>query len=273
MKKFTLILVAFLFIAFGVVQEMAQGYEDQDYSGDYYKDQVIKILDQMQEEKENPPKVFCPTGIRNQASCLTCHTSPRFKLKEPEPNETLNLPYNTDIIVKNGERVGYYYLTDIEDTHFKRALDYLTRHGISKLVLEVNSPGGSLFLAWRIVGMMRSWMDGGKRTIETHCYGFAMSAGFLIFSSGTKGSRLVSPTCEGMWHELISFKMFAIETPSSTEEQSRILRHLQDTGNSWLSNMSNMSKDEIDAAVEKKEFWLRGTEMVERGFADGYLDQ
>ena len=117
---------------------------------------------------------------------------------------------------------------------------------------------------------MRYWMAKGK-IIETRCHGFAMSAGFLIFSSGSKGHRLVSQSAEFMWHELLTFKMFAIETPSSTEEQSRILRHLQDTGNEWLSSVSNMTKEEIDDAIHKKEYWLRGSEMVEKGFADGFL--
>lgn len=224
-------------------------------------------------EKEKPVIAQCPkTKVMGKvADCLTCHTAPNFKLKEAGIEDGYNFPNNTSIREENGKKIGYYFLSDINDHQFKDATDYIfKKHNLDRLVVEISSPGGSLFAGWRIVGLMQDWIGKGK-VIETRVYGFAMSAGFLIFASGSKGHRLVSKTGEFMWHELLTFSMFKIDTPSSTEEQSRILRHLQDTGNSWLASVSSLTKEGIDELVHKKEYWLRGVDMVKFGFADGFL--
>jgi len=241
----------------------------------YAGENPAKVLEAIKElVAEEQTKIQCVTGIKDQDKCLMCHTTPSFKLKETNKNEGLDIPTDCDILYDaDGSKYGRYFLTGINSNAFKKGIDYFMKHGVTRMIIEIQSPGGSLFDAWRIVGMMQAWMDNGKRTIETHCYGFAMSAGFLIFASGSKGKRMVSPTAEFMWHELLTFEMFAIKTPSSTEEQSRVLRHLQDTGNSWLASVSNMTKEDLDAKVKSKELWLRGTEMVEQGFADGFLDK
>jgi len=224
-------------------------------------------------EKDTPPLGKCPkTQIIGKADdCMKCHTQPSFRLKESSIDEGYNFPPYTKIITENGKKIGYYFLSDIADHYFSDAMYYIFgKHDLEKVIVEISSPGGSLFNAWRIVGLMQYWMTKNK-IIETRCHGFAMSAGFLIFSSGSKGYRLVSQTAEFMWHELLTFAMFKIDTPSSTEEQSRILRHLQDTGNQWLSSVSKLKKDDIDDLIRKKEYWLRGSEMVDKGFADGFL--
>ena len=80
-------------------------------------------------------------------------------------------------------------------------MGYCKRHGVDHLILEVQSPGGSLFEANKIMGLMKQWHVQGK-IVETRCYGFALSAGFLVFASGTPGYRKAAGSAELMWHEL-----------------------------------------------------------------------
>uniref|UniRef100_A0A6M3KXE9 Putative protease n=1 Tax=viral metagenome TaxID=1070528 RepID=A0A6M3KXE9_9ZZZZ len=225
----------------------------------------IKKMGEKANEKKAPDAGVCPK-TKMDSSCLTCHTAPSFKLKESPIDEGIEMPA---FGMKLNKDSVYYLIKDIESDPINKIFRWVQEHpAIKKITLEIHSPGGSLFDAYRIVSMIQAMQEDGY-IIETKCYGFAASAGFYIFAAGNKGHRLASPNAEFMWHELLTFAMFSVSTPSSTEEQSRVLRHLQDTANGWLASVSNLTKEEIDALIHKKEFWLRGSEMIKYGFADG----
>lgn len=217
----------------------------------------------------------CPV-CKMTESCLLCHTlnsDGKFALKEVPLDTWRTYPSRSMKIIKENENdIGYFLLESIDDDGIKAFFEYLNRYNIKKAIIEIQSPGGSLFSAWRVVGLMRTWESKGL-TIETRCHGFAASAGFLIFASGTKGHRFVNEQSELMWHELLTFKMFSLDSPSSTEEEARILRHLQDTGNTWLAKCSNLTKEELDKKIHKCEFWMNGQQAVDFGFADGFLNE
>lgn len=224
-----------------------------------------------------PTKGICPrTGIVGDVlDCMKCHAH-NWRLKEVNPHEIFSYPNDKTKIV---DEIGYFTITDtiglLEANQFKESLEYFTRHKISHIVIELYSPGGSMFSGLRLVGLMERWQAIHKsRIIETRCYGYAASAAFIIMTSGTEGYRYVSPVCQLMWHELIEFKMFSIETPSDKEEAARILRHFQDTMNTYLASCTNkMTKEDIDEKVKKKEFWMSGKQAVEiYGFADAFTN-
>jgi len=89
-----------------------------------------------------------------------------------------------------------------------------------------------------------------------------------FFCAGTRGYRVAGSRAELMFHELFTFKFIAIETPSDQEDQSRILRHLQDSITAWLAKRGKMSKADLDSRMRKKELWLNGLDAKELGFAD-----
>jgi len=210
---------------------------------------------------------LCPKTLMKD-SCLTCHSYPSFVLKEIGPNARYDYPVSG---MKISNDAAYYVLGDINAGEVQRVFDYVLWHPVvRKIIIEVHSPGGSLFDAYKIVGMMQHMMLIGY-TIETRVYGFAASAGFLVASSGSKGHRFVAPTAELMWHELMSFSLFSIDTPSDSEEKARVLRHLQDTANAWLARVSKMTLGEINDKIRKREFWMNGCQAIEYGFADGEL--
>ena len=217
----------------------------------------------------------CPaTTIVGEASdCLRCHVEGNFGVKETDPDALRNYPV-FGMFVRNG--YGYYVIKDIGEQladNMLKFFDYLTRHNIDKAILEIQSPGGSLFDACRVIGIMTEWEKAKVgRIIETKVNGFAASAGFLIATSGTVGHRYASKVSLLMWHQLYTFSMFKISTPSSSEDEAKILRYIQNTINNWIASRSKLTKEALAEKIEKKEFWVNGIDAVKYGFMDHLLD-
>lgn len=64
------------------------------------------------------------------------------------------------------------------------------------LTLMINSPGGDLAAGFAIIEVM----NGSRIPVRTIVLGEACSAGLLIAMSGSKGLRIVTPTCSIMSH-------------------------------------------------------------------------
>lgn len=226
-------------------------------------------------EKKGAALSICPkTKIADNDKCMTCHVAPNFQLREANPDACYDYP-DPDIKIRTtakGERYGYYLLTPIDSNGIFKFFDYMRQHKIKFVKVEIFSPGGSVMQAWRIVGLFQRFQAEGG-TIETEVSGFAASAGFLIFVAGSVGHRVVAPNAELMWHEVQSFKMYDLSNPSDKEDEARVLRHFQNTANTFIASRSKMSKEDIDAAIKKKEFWIKGAEALEFGFADKVLGE
>lgn len=204
--------------------------------------------------------------------CFECHIKGSFKVKETKPDAHLDYPNgNTRIVGFDcGQLEGYYTVKDINADQLQEALDFYKRHNIKNIVMELFSPGGSMFHGIKMTALMDDWYKNGG-TIETRVYGIAASAAFMVFVNGTPGRRFMSPQSHIMWHEVVSAKMFDISSPSDKEDEARILRHFQNTANEWLTKKSKLTKDDIDAKIRKKEYWMNGTDAVKAGFADGFI--
>ena len=219
-----------------------------------------------------PEKVQCPKTTMD-TDCLECHIKGNFKVKETKMDAHLVYPtYNMKVVLEGDNAKGYYVLEEINSTPVKDFFDYLDSHGITEAVIEVHSPGGSLFEAQRIVSLIQYWQSRGVH-VETRLYGMAFSAGFYIFVAGD--DRHISKYCDLMWHEIQSFEGFGmkIATPSDKEEAARILRHLQNVRHTYLATRGKLTKKEIDERVGKKEWWMSGPEAVKLGFADGLISE
>ena len=247
------------------------------YAGDECKECEDKPLPPVAERFEKViivPKgsdVACPATYQT-SMCTSCHTND-WGLKEIDPHLKYTYP-NIDTKIIDG--IGHFKIDGpISGFHpdgFSEALEYFKRHDITHVVVLIDSPGGSLFSSWLVVGLMEEAKRDGV-IIETRCYSMAMSGAFMIFAAGSDGYRLGSPTAEWMWHELISFEMFSIQSPSDKEEQARVLRHLQNTINSWIATRLDKTKDEVDSLVHKKEWWLNGIEAKNVGLVDRFTNE
>jgi ATP-dependent protease ClpP protease subunit len=226
-------------------------------------------------EPEEESEKGCPiTKITDNSYCFSCHIlirdadKIRYGVKEISPYNQYDVPYHTKII----DGVLHYILEDINSDSVANFLNYAARHPElgKRVVVEVNSFGGSVFEAWRIKSYFVRFEKMGY-TIETRTYGYALSAGFIVFVSGTMGHRLVDANAEFMMHELWSIEWPKVATPSSKEEEAKVYRHLQDNINNWIASRGNLSKDELDTLVEFRDYWLVGDEMIALGFADGFI--
>lgn len=73
----------------------------------------------------------------------------------------------------------------------------LTGSGDKLLTLYVNTYGGDLYQAFALIDMMCN----SRYPIRTIGIGAVMSAGFMIFVSGTPGQRIVAPNTGLMCHQ------------------------------------------------------------------------
>ena len=242
------------------------------YSWGYDEENIPEATIQEKEE-EGKLQSICPRTLMKE-SCLQCHTKD-WRTKEVPWDAHLSYPRNTKIYFeKKGTEIeskwGYHLLDYIDADTVKQVLDFFDDYGIRHVVFEIQSYGGSGFEMWRIVGLMQEWKENGG-IIETRVNGMAISAGFCIFVSGSKGYRLVNPYGELMWHEIQALEWPEVTNPSKTEERARVYRHLQDTGNSYIASLSKLTKEQLDEKVNFREFWMTGKEAVDFGFADGFI--
>uniref|UniRef100_A0A6M3JH49 Putative protease n=1 Tax=viral metagenome TaxID=1070528 RepID=A0A6M3JH49_9ZZZZ len=225
-------------------------------------------------DQKKAAKAFeCPySHISDQDKCFKCHgIGKEFKVIKETPEDAWRDYPSCHVRVIDG--IGYYDLNGeighgITGGLIQGFFRYLLKHEIKTAVIEIQSPGGSLFEGWRVKGYIEAAQAQGIK-VETRVYSFAASAGFLIFMAGD--TRTVAPTAELMWHELMTFSMFSLDTPSDKEDAARILRHLQDSANNWISERSGQDKDKLDAKIRKKELWVNGKEAVDMGFATGFI--
>jgi len=220
-------------------------------------------------EEKKKIEAQCPKTLLIE-NCLNCHvvSDGKFVLRETAPDAHLTYPVS---YMKILDGVGYYRLTAIDSDYVKSLFDYLDLHGIKKAEIEVHSPGGPLFEGQRIVGLIRGWQAKGG-TVKTILHAKAFSGGFFVFVAGSP--RLVDEHAELMWHEIQSYEGFGfkVSTPSDKEDDARIFRHLQDVLHEYLATRCKLTKQEIDAKVNKRqEWWMSGKQAVEFGLADGFI--
>lgn len=230
----------------------------------------------VQDDKDDGPKPICPITkvVGDVDDCLRCHVAPSWGIKEVAPYANMedSLPSFCKIVVRSGKPAIRYFLTGISDYNIRCVADWLEWHpDIRHLIIEIQSPGGSLFASQRIVGIMDMLKANGV-TVETRCYGFAASAAFYILVNGSPGYRYAASEAQLMWHELISFKMFDVSSPADKEDEADILRHLQETVNTRIAKVSNVTLEDLNKMIRKKELWLSGSQSIERGFIDHLTD-
>jgi ATP-dependent Clp protease protease subunit len=137
-----------------------------------------------------------------------------------------------------------------------------TKSDETLLTLYVNSPGGCLADAFALIDMMRL----SKHPIRTIGLGTICSAALLIFSSGTKGERLISKNAELMMHQYsneISGKHHELKSQilGGDLTNNRMIKLFQDTSNLDAKAIKSKLLSPTDA-------WLTAEELLQYGIAD-----
>lgn len=228
--------------------------------------------------EEEPPKddgvARCPyTTMTDQEQCLNCHAEGRdFKrIKETSPHDLFDYPPNLKIHQDDQGRYGLFNLEgaigDYTPSMLERAFRYLRRHDVNRMVIDIDSPGGSVFAGWKTKEVIDYYQKNGFDVV-TQVRSIAASAAFTIFCAAD--TRLISPTAELMQHELWTFSFLSLDTPSDSEHKAKILRHIQETITVWLASRAGMTKEELSDKIKKKEYWLNGAQAKRMNWATGY---
>lgn len=264
---FFLFIVAWVFLGMG---NLAISQTNETKVEALTEDRVLELIEE-QKQREG----VCPETNMDH-KCMDCHimAGTEWRVKEFREDAWREYPDNDDMWV-SGDSLHWRLDSDISHRSCDKAGEffaYADLHGFDHVVIELLSPGGSLFHASKIVSLMQEWRGKKEgRIVETRCYGYAFSAAFYLFSSGTVGHRYASPLAEFMWHELWLVAFSEVKTPSRLEDQARIFRALQDTVQHWLASRSDYSKEELDELIDHDEMWLNGQDMIDLGFADKLL--
>ena len=107
--------------------------------------------------------------------------------------------------VSNLQEAGYHLIMeDIDTSSCKAAIEFILENNFNnevkkpkELNLIICSPGGDLSAAFALIDVMR----GSSIPIKTTGLGMIASAGLLIFISGTKGKRLLTPNTSILSHQ------------------------------------------------------------------------
>lgn len=161
----------------------------------------------------------------------------------------------------------YMLVQTMNFEQLREDLIVLNNYSYNRLVIDLYSFGGSLFDAMGMISLFIKLQTEGK-VVEIHARGMVASAGTLILLSGSKGHRYIDRYALLMFHELWSFKFFAMETPSSKEAEALIYRKIQDNVNSYIISRSKVTKEELESRIRNKEFWLTSDEALKYGFVD-----
>jgi len=266
MKTFKLVMCAItlfaLFAFFGTVRAMDVG----DYN-------TVTLT------KSSDPAPYCPaTKISDNDRCMSCHTmmmengKPKFGLMEiPLSANFSERPSVLDIVQEGDEVVGRVEIGGTGGYALRAIADYYyTRPELKTLIMELQTPGGSVMDAWKAVGVIREMQSRGI-VIKVRCYGIAASAGVILLVAVDIGVRTVSELAEVMMHLVWTFTMFDLKTPDTAEDQAATLKHLQENINKFLLSRSKMTKEQLNECIYKKDYWMTGAEAVKFGLADKML--
>ena len=130
------------------------------------------------------------------------------------------------------------------------------------LTLYINSVGGDLYDAFAVIDLMRS----SKIPIKTVGIGSLMSAAFMIFVSGQKGSRVLTKNTSIMCHQFSSSYEGKEHDIKASEREVRFVKQ----------KMLDIIKDSTDMderTIKRKllppsDVWLSAQECLALGVAD-----
>ena len=130
------------------------------------------------------------------------------------------------------------------------------------LTLYINSVGGDLYDAFAVIDVMNS----SKIPIRTIGIGSLMSAAFMIFVSGERGSRSLAKNTSTMCHQFSSSYEGKEHDIKASERETRFVKQ------KMLDIIKN-STDMDERTIKRKllppsDVWLSAQECIDLGVAD-----
>lgn len=145
----------------------------------------------------------------------------------------------------------------------KQIIEYNIKGDVNQIQMVINSPGGACSAGFSIIDIME-W---SRIPIYTTGIGMIASMGLLVFMTGERGRRVVTPRTSILSHR---FSAFSFGTHSQLIagrkeedlEHDRIVQH-------YLIYSNMASQDELEKYLLRDvDTWLTPDEAIQYGLAD-----
>ena len=130
------------------------------------------------------------------------------------------------------------------------------------LTLLINSPGGDLSAAFALIEIMQ----GSRIPVRTVGLGEICSAGLIIFMSGAKGQRILTPTCSVMSHH------FSTGVSGNFHEILNVQKELNFVNRRIINqyiHCTGLTEDEVNTKlIPSRDVFLSPQEALQLNIAD-----
>lgn len=163
-----------------------------------------------------------------------------------------------------------FLIGEIDTESVKKIVQWIVYENASNvsdkvLTLYVNSPGGNLYDCFSLIDIMSA----SKYPIRTIGIGQVMSAGFLIFCSGTRGHRVIGRNTGIMCHQLS-------DTIDGKHHDLRATMREAENCNQRMIDIIKKNSSLDDRVINSKllnssDVYLKAEDMIKYGLADQIL--
>lgn len=131
--------------------------------------------------------------------------------------------------------------------------------------LFIQSYGGCIYDAWGLIGVM----EASKTPVYTYCYGYAMSAAFLVFLAGHR--RFAGRYATFLYHQL---SLWEYGRYQDVIEENDEAKWLQKRMEEYVSKRTKLNRKKLkDIRKTKKELYIHADQFLALGVADEIISE
>ena len=173
-------------------------------------------------------------------------------------------PTPGDLLWDNGI---YLFMEGFNNDSCKQAIDFILRHNlqrkkVDRIQMMINSPGGSVTACMALIDVMK----GSKIPVHTIGLGMIASCGILLFMSGEKGHRILTPNTSILSHQ------YSWGSQGKEHELFATVKEMELTAKKLLEHYKKCTGLSEKIIKEKllppEDVWLTPTEAKKYGIAD-----
>lgn len=149
---------------------------------------------------------------------------------------------------------------------FVEAVANLRANGITTVVVDIDSPGGSILALYQMLGAI--WGSDSMQFI-TYCSGAAYSAAAVLLTAGTPGMRFISPFGSVMIHGILydpgfqGIEEHVTETTFASKENARLFEILAANIGTTVAKLQRKVRD-----CGSRNWWLMPDEAMDEKIVD-----
>ena len=180
------------------------------------------------------------------------------------------LPGTLKILQTSLGETGLIKITGTIGTNYvESCLDYLIEKKVKRVVLRIHSFGGNTAIMAHVVSLIKNYQNQGGY-VECQTFGACYSAALIVFLTGD--NRLVAEdACFGIHN--IDAKTSAVNLEPKPTSNIPEPTYCMNMMYRIMAEKSLLSEQEIrDLTKDKEWFYLTSEEMIEYGFAEGYIE-